>query len=479
MKKILGIVLVGAMLVSGCGAGAQKTKKKAVESEETLQSQAGLEVNVEADEEAKEENNQEDIVDTTLKEVFAEHGLKVGTCVSSSELNKRSFKETVLNQFNSLTVENAMKPDSALSQAKSKEAGKVVVDFNKEVLTILEFARENGFSMRGHTLVWYSQTPEWLFHEGFENSGDFVDRDEMLKRMEDLISGTFAKLEELGYIDLFYAYDVVNEAWMEDGTMRENHWLDIIGDDYAGNIAYKYAGGLYKYSVKDWLNDHFILIINCSIALVILIILAFIWRVKAQKKANAALRNSSECQKLLIENIAGSLKMPINEIYDVSQMASNESDDEKIIKKSIKKIVSASKDALWTINEIIDSNLLDKKQLVLKQEKVNIRSLVKELEESMQPKAEAKNITLTVLEKDIINKDVIADKNRLMQILECILTNAITYTANGGKVTFSGTISELKKSTTTTAISFTNRMKLKKLTSWNSTITNWVKALKS
>ncbi len=251
MKKLLGIVLVGAMLVSGCGAETKMQTTESAKNEETLTTEATEEVK----EETKTEENQEETVDATLKEVFSKHGLKVGTCVSSSELNKRSFKETVLNQFDSLTVENAMKPDSALNQAKSKEEGKVVVDFNKEVLTILEFARENGFSMRGHTLVWYSQTPEWLFHEGFENSGDFVDRDEMLKRMEDLISGTFAKIEELGYTDLFYAYDVVNEAWMEDGTMRENHWLDIIGDDYLW-YAFYFADKYAPESIDLYYNDY-------------------------------------------------------------------------------------------------------------------------------------------------------------------------------------------------------------------------------
>ena len=260
MKKLVSIFLACTILISGCGAGASGSTTTTEKSEDTMQAETTVEtanevVTEEAATEVTEEEAQEDIVDTTLKEVFAEHGLKVGTCVSSSELNKRSFKETVLNQFNSLTVENAMKPDSALSQAKSKEAGKVVVDFNKEVLTILEFARENGYSMRGHTLVWYSQTPEWLFREGFENSGDFVDRDEMLKRMEDLISGTFAKLEELGYIDLFYAYDVVNEAWMEDGTMRENHWLDIIGDDYLW-YAFYYADKYAPESIDLYYNDY-------------------------------------------------------------------------------------------------------------------------------------------------------------------------------------------------------------------------------
>lgn len=225
-----------------------------------------------------------------------------------------------------------------------------------------------------------------------------------------------------------------------EGLLRLfNRGVHIIGDDYAGNNSYKYVDGLYAYSIKDWLNDHFIIIINTCIVIVILIILAFVLRVRSQKKANAVLRNSAANQKLLIENIAGSLKTPIGEIYDASQMMEEESGNEKFIKKSISKIASSSHDALWTLNEIIDSNLLEKKKMTLKQDKVNIHDLVKEVERNMLPKAEKKNITLTVSVNDIINKDVIADKARLMQVLESVLLNAINYTQNGGKVNFTAT----------------------------------------
>ena len=193
--------------------------------------------------------------DKSLKEVFAAHNMKVGTCVTSGMIKSDKTSEVLLNQFNSLTMENAMKPDSIFDQAKSKEAGKPVVEFNEEALSIMAWAKEHNYSMRGHTLIWYSQTPEWLFRAGFEGSGAFVGRDEMLSRMEAMISGTFAKLEELGYLDLFYAYDVVNEAWMEDGTIRQNHWTETIGDDYLW-YAFYYADKYAPESIDLYYNDY-------------------------------------------------------------------------------------------------------------------------------------------------------------------------------------------------------------------------------
>ena len=224
MKKVvLCIICIFALLVSGCAVGSGGGSGESAEK--------------------------------TLKGVFAEHGMKMGTCVNSGLVSNQKMSEILLSQFNSLTIENAMKPDSTLSQAKSKEAGKPVVEFNEEVLSILKWAKENNYVMRGHTLIWHNQTPDWIFREGFEKTGAFVGREEMLSRMEAFICGTFAELEELGYIDLFYAYDVVNEAWMEDGTMRKTNWSETIGDDYLW-YAFYYADKYAPESIDLYYNDY-------------------------------------------------------------------------------------------------------------------------------------------------------------------------------------------------------------------------------
>ena len=181
-----------------------------------------------------------------LKDIYAEHGLKVGTCLTTMMTGNATTAKFITEQFSSVTMENDMKPDYILSESKSKETGELTVEFNPNMISMLNWAKANGLSVRGHTLVWYSQTPQWIFYEDFDTSKSYVGRDEMLKRMESMIKQMFEKLEEAGYADLFYAYDVVNEAWMEDGKMRSqmNPWYSIIGEDYiwyAFYFANKYA----------------------------------------------------------------------------------------------------------------------------------------------------------------------------------------------------------------------------------------------
>lgn len=280
MKKFICMVLVSAMLISciGCGSAGNSevanAENAAVDSSAT-ESAAAVEENVTeaddeatenvaeteavegdaADEEATEEAVEEEVEEYSIKDLFAEHGIKAGTCLSASMIGNTKQKDLILSQFSSVTMENAMKPENILEKDKSREAGDIVVEFNSDVIKMLDFAKENGLGVRGHTIVWYSQTPEWIFHEGFDIQNDLVSRDVMLARLESMIKQIFGLIEEGGYSDIFYAYDVANECWMEDGTMRECKWKEVIGDDYLW-YAFKYADTYAPENIDLYYNDY-------------------------------------------------------------------------------------------------------------------------------------------------------------------------------------------------------------------------------
>ncbi|MCQ2522778.1 MAG: endo-1,4-beta-xylanase [Lachnospiraceae bacterium] len=262
MKKKLSLLLIVVMVLS-LTACASSTKGN--EANETSVSQ-----NVEAQAEALETEGEETLPESddqgeeveeaieenySIKDLFAEHGVKAGTCLTTQMTNGIKSQEIILNNFNSATMENAMKPENILNKEKSVEANDIVVEFKGEVKNMLRWAKENGIAMRGHTIVWYSQTPSWIFYDGFEKSNGLVSRDVMLGRMESYIKQVFEQLDELGYLDLFYAYDVVNEAWMEDGTMRDNTWKKVIGDDYIW-YAFYYANKYAPEYIDLYYNDY-------------------------------------------------------------------------------------------------------------------------------------------------------------------------------------------------------------------------------
>ena len=188
-----------------------------------------------------------------LKEAYAGWGMKVGTCINPQYLEE-PYVSKLKEQFSSITLENHLKPGATLSQALSKENGMVSVKFSPETVMLLNWCKENNMPLRGHTLIWYMGTPEWLFHEGFETDAPNVSREVMLQRMEDYIRAFFETLEAGGWSETMYCIDVVNEAIIAPGTLRKCMWWDVIGEDYVW-CAFHYARKYVPAHIKLCYND--------------------------------------------------------------------------------------------------------------------------------------------------------------------------------------------------------------------------------
>lgn len=200
---------------------------------------------------------EEELANISIKDAFAKYNVKAGTCMNSFFIDGGANEELILKQFNSITMENHMKPDYIFNKDKSIETGDVVIELNGDAIKMLDWAKSKGMSLRGHTFVWYSQTPQWIFYENFDTKQPKASREVMLQRMESMIKGMFETLDAAGYLDMFYAYDVVNEAVNDDGTLRSmwNLWYETIGEDYIW-WAFYYANKYAPEHVDLYYNDY-------------------------------------------------------------------------------------------------------------------------------------------------------------------------------------------------------------------------------
>ncbi|MBR3971219.1 MAG: glycoside hydrolase family 11 protein, partial [Ruminococcus sp.] len=135
------------------------------------------------------------------------HLFKMGTSVSPHELN--SGADFIKKHFNSITPENELKPQLILKQG-STDNTRCIVDISAAAKT-LKFCEDNNIGVRGHTFVWYSQTPSWFFKENFSDNGAYVSKEIMNKRLENFIKDTFDAIKTQYPKLNLYAYDVCNE----------------------------------------------------------------------------------------------------------------------------------------------------------------------------------------------------------------------------------------------------------------------------
>jgi endo-1,4-beta-xylanase len=94
------------------------------------------------------------------------------------------------------------------------------------------FARAHGQLVRGHTLVWHNQLPDWLTAGVADGTIDATELRQILRQHIFAEAGHFR-----GQI---WQWDVVNEAFNEDGTLRDTLWLRELGPGYLAD-AFRWA----------------------------------------------------------------------------------------------------------------------------------------------------------------------------------------------------------------------------------------------
>ena len=162
---------------------------------------------------------------TTLKGVYKDYFL-IGAAINRAQIYEEDGRgaKIVKTQFDTISPENILKWGLVHPQADK-------YDF-AAADRYVAFGEKYGMFIIGHTLVWHQQTPDWVFKDA---KGNFVSRDELLKRMREHIFAVVGR-----YKGKIKGWDVVNEALNDDGSLRQTNWLKIIGEDYIAK-AFEFA----------------------------------------------------------------------------------------------------------------------------------------------------------------------------------------------------------------------------------------------
>jgi endo-1,4-beta-xylanase len=145
----------------------------------------------------------------SLRDLADQRGIRIGAAADPSRFNEIAYAGTLSREFNQIEPENAMKFDAT-------QPGINTYTF-AQADSIVAFGRKYNMAVRGHTLVWHSQVPTWVTNGGYTPA-------QLSNILHDHINTVVGH-----YAGQVYAWDVVNEAFNDNGTLRETIWSGTPG----------------------------------------------------------------------------------------------------------------------------------------------------------------------------------------------------------------------------------------------------------
>ncbi|KAG5932412.1 Endo-1,4-beta-xylanase 2 [Claviceps sorghi] len=170
---------------------------------------------------------------TSLDAYFKSHGkLYWGTATDENILKKPGVADFIAKEFGQVTPENSMKLD-----ATEPQQGKFVFEASDY---LVDYAEKNKLLIRGHTFLWWSQMTAWM--------DNIKDKNVLQKAIENHISTVAGR-----YKGKIYAWDVVNEIFLQDGSFRDTVYYRLLGEDFV-KIAFAAAKKADPHA-KLYIND--------------------------------------------------------------------------------------------------------------------------------------------------------------------------------------------------------------------------------
>jgi endo-1,4-beta-xylanase len=183
---------------------------------------------------------------TTLRQTGELRHLTIGAAAASRYLREPEYAAILGSEFSQLQAENEMKfglihprPDTDPNPYDFAGGDALVA-----------FAQGHNMLIRGHTLVWHNQVSEWV------KKGNFTPP-QLSTILQSHIHSVMTH-----YAGKVYAWDVVNEAFNDDGTMRPTIWYDLPGISGSAGAGTNYIEQALKWAreadpnAKLFYNDY-------------------------------------------------------------------------------------------------------------------------------------------------------------------------------------------------------------------------------
>jgi len=215
-----------------------------------------------------------------------------------------------------------------------------------------------------------------------------------------------------------------------------NRGINVLGDDYAQSISYRYTGGLYSYDFVDVLRDHLLLFSLIIFAVVALIVFLLVRDILRTRKEIRVKESANRAKTTFLNNMSHDIRTPLNAIIGFTSLAESHIDDKEQVRDYLGKISVSGQHLLSLVNDVLDMSRIESGKVTIEESDVHLSDVIRELRTMVQSDVDSKQIEFFVSTEDLTHEDIVTDKLHLKEILLNILSNAIKFTPAGGAIRF-------------------------------------------
>lgn len=154
------------------------------------------------------------------------------------------------------------------------------------------------------------------------------------------------------------------------------------------------------------------------------------------REALSVAQTANESKSTFLSNVSHDIRTPMNAIVGLATLLQRDADKPDLVREHTRKIQASSQHMLGLLNDVLDMSKIESGKTTLNLSEFDLSELAEDVVTIVRPQAKAKNQDFSVKVTGVRDDLVVGDKLRLNQILINILTNAVKYTGEGGRIEF-------------------------------------------
>ena len=147
-------------------------------------------------------------------------------------------------------------------------------------------------------------------------------------------------------------------------------------------------------------------------------------------------RRANQAKSRFLSNMSHDIRTPMNAIMGMSQIAAMHLDNRERVEDCLNKINSASAHLLELINQVLDMSRIESGKVELEEKPMNLSELIRDMKMMTQTGAQKKSLQVELQTDELHHVRVYGDVGRIQQIFLNLMSNAVKYTPEGGRIWF-------------------------------------------